>query len=139
MIKMTDARNYDDDSVFVAALEDCTLPKEHFNHRGHLRLAYLYLRDYGFTEAMNRIRTTIRTYATSLGAADKYHETITALFMSLISARMTAKDMGWQSFIDANPDLSNKNIISQYLTDDVLADPRAKTEIVFPPRLASAA
>jgi len=136
---MTNAKNYDDDSIFVAALEDCTLPKQHFNHRGHLRLAYLYLRDYGFAEAMNRIRETIRAYATSLGAADKYHETITALFMSLISERMTDRDQGWREFIDANPDLSDKDIIRQYLTDDVLADPRAKTEIVFPSRFASAA
>lgn len=136
---MTDTPNYADDAVFVQAIENLTLPKEHFNHRGHLRLAFLYLSQHDFTDAMNRVRSTIRAYATSLGAADKYHETITALFMSLISARMTGADQDWQSFIERHPELSDQKIITRYLPKSVLDDPRARTEIVFPTISRSAA
>ena len=136
---MTDAIDFDDDAAFLQALENLTLPREHFNHRGHLRLAFLYVRQYGFIDAMNRIRATIRAYATSQGAADKYHETITALYLSLISERMSDQDKDWRGFVARCPELCDRAIIDAHLPPETIADPRARTEIVFPARSPSAA
>jgi hypothetical protein len=49
------------DDAFLSAFEACTLDPQHFNHRGHVRLAWLYLQRYPFDEAVTR--------ATHLGAA----------------------------------------------------------------------
>ncbi|WP_426319926.1 hypothetical protein [Pseudoduganella sp. R-43] len=55
---------------FVSSLEACTLPPEHFNHAGHVRLACHYLAQHPLDEAIVRTCATIRSYAaawTSLG------------------------------------------------------------------------
>ena len=75
-----------DDEHFLGGLEACTLPPEHFNHAGHIRLACLYLARYPLDEAIARTCATIRTYATHLGAANKYHATITVALVRLLHA-----------------------------------------------------
>lgn len=79
-----------DDQAFVSSLENCTLPPEHFNHAGHLRLACLYLARHPLDEAIARTCATIRTYASHLGAADKYHATVTIALVRLLHARGAA-------------------------------------------------
>lgn len=41
-----------DDRCFVAALESCALPSEAFDHRAHVRLAWLYLKEQPLLEAL---------------------------------------------------------------------------------------
>jgi len=79
-----------DDEHFLSGLEACTLPPEHFNHAGHVRLACLYLARYPLDEAIARTCATIRAYAVHLGAADKYHATITVALVRLLHAHGTA-------------------------------------------------
>lgn len=75
-----------DDITFVSRLEACTLAPEHFNHAGHVRLACLYLDRYPLDEAIARTCATISAYATHLGAANKYHATITVALVRLLHA-----------------------------------------------------
>jgi len=75
-----------DDQEFLSSFERCTLPKEHFNHAGHVRLAWLYLERLPFDDAVTRTCAGISTYAASLGAADKFHRTITEALMHLLRA-----------------------------------------------------
>ncbi|HEY1147178.1 MAG TPA: hypothetical protein VGF27_01315 [Pseudoduganella sp.] len=75
-----------DDQDFLSSFERCTLPKEHFNHAGHVRLAWLYLERHPFDEAVTRTCDGIRAYAAHLGAADKFHRTITEALMHLLRA-----------------------------------------------------
>jgi hypothetical protein len=42
------------DDEFLAALDNCTLDAQHFNHLGHLRLAWLHLQRYDVDEAVAR-------------------------------------------------------------------------------------
>lgn len=79
-----------DDEQFLSGLEACTLPAEHFNHAGHLRLACLYLARHPLDEAVERTCATIRAYATHLGAAHKYHATITVALVRLLHAHGSA-------------------------------------------------
>ena len=75
-----------DQIEFVGRLEACTLPPEHFNLAGHVRLACHYLAQHSLEEAIVRTCATIRSYATHLGAADKYHATITVALVRLLRA-----------------------------------------------------
>jgi hypothetical protein len=75
-----------DDQEFLSSFESRTLPKEYFNHAGHVRLAWLNLERHAFDTAVARTCDGIRAYATSLGAADKFHRTITVALMHLLRA-----------------------------------------------------
>lgn len=94
------------DDAFVAAIETCTLPKEEFTHRNHLRLAWLYLRDHEAADADRRIVATIRAYATSLGAAAKFSEPLTVTWMRRVEAAMAQTPAAdFDTFLAAQPDL----------------------------------
>jgi len=75
-----------DDHDFLSSFERCTLPQEHFNHAGQVRLAWLCLERLAFDDAEDRTCEGIRAYATHLGAADKFHRTITVALMHLLRA-----------------------------------------------------
>lgn len=112
-----------DDEHFLSGLEACTLPSEHFNHAGHLRLACLYLARHPLDEAIERTCATIRAYATHLGAANKYHATITIALVRLLHAH------GPAALIDA------RALLALHYTEAMLASSAAQTAFV-PPDLA---
>lgn len=122
------------DRDFVAAFEACTLPPEQFPHRAHVRLAWLYLRDLSLAETLTRYSTGIRRYAGSLGAAGKYHETITWAYLFLIHERMQQRPCEtFEEFAAANEDLFGP-ILDRYYSKDVLESDVARTTFVLPLR-----
>lgn len=120
------------DREFVEALEACTLPSELFDHREHVRLAWLYLREQPLLEAMPRFITSLKRYAGSLGASGKYHETITYAFMFLIHERMqrTPAD-SFEEFAAASHDLFGP-ILKLYYRAETLASDLARSTFVMP-------
>lgn len=94
------------DAELVTQLEACTLPREAFTHRNHVRLAWLYLRAYPREVASERAARTISGYATSLGATKKFDAALTRAWMDRVSAAMATTTAGdFETFIAANPDL----------------------------------
>ena len=65
------------DQVFIEQFESCVYPNEKFHHEEHLRLAWLYLQRDSRAAAEQRMCESILRYATALGAAQKYHHTMT--------------------------------------------------------------
>ena len=121
-----------DDRAFVAALESCMLPSEEFDHRAHVRLAWLYLSEQPLLEALSRFITSLKRYAGSLGASGKYHETITYAFIFLIHERMAARQSAtFDEFAGANADLFGP-ILEKYYPPETLASPLARTIFVLP-------
>jgi hypothetical protein len=121
------------DQEFLAALEDCTLPKAAFNHSGHIRAGYLYLTRHPFGIALDKIKTAIQRYAASLGVSDLYHETITVAYMALINQHL-AEWQGaesWDAFAAGNPGLFDKGLLARYYRDETLKSPRAKRMFVL--------
>mgnify|MGYP001135770165 CR=1 FL=1 len=51
-----------DDRRFLGQFEDCTLPFEQWTHRAHVRVAYLYLSEHPFDEALSRMREGVQHY-----------------------------------------------------------------------------
>jgi hypothetical protein len=77
------------DEELVVQFEALTLAPQDFGHREHVRLAYAMLADLGdFGEAAVRYRRGLRAFAAHVGAAGKYHETLTWAYLALVHERM---------------------------------------------------
>jgi len=120
------------DREFVAALEACTLPSDAFDHRQHVRLAWLYLREQPLLDALPRFIASLKRYAESLGASGKYHETITYAFIFLIHERLVGcAATSFDDFAAANEDLFGP-ILERYYRPETLASALARTIFVLP-------
>ena len=120
------------DRAFVEAFEACTLPAELFDHREHVRLAWLYLREQPLLEALPRFIASLRRYAGSIGASGKYHETITYAFMFLIHERVRrGAAETFDAFASANADLFGP-ILQRYYRPETLASELARASFVMP-------
>jgi hypothetical protein len=121
---------------FVDAVEGCTMAGNHFRHADHVRLAWIYLRDYPLLEAISRFTTTLKRFAAHHGAAGKYHETITWAYLLLIHERMQRGGVPdeWERFRAANGDLfaRDPSILARYYTPRTLASDAARERFVLP-------
>ena len=94
------------DDEFLQQIEGCTLPKEAFTHRNHVRLAWLYLNDRATGDPDARIAATIERYATSIGASTKFDHALTMRWMRLVEEAIAATPAdSFESFIAARPEL----------------------------------
>ncbi|MBE9398215.1 hypothetical protein IOQ59_13215 [Pontibacterium sp. N1Y112] len=105
------------DEAFISAFEDLSLSPELFDHKGHMRICWLYLNRYSLDIALQRTCDGIQSYATSLGATDKFDYPLTAAFVRIMSQRVDADTTAnWATFLDQNKDLVDdaKGVIRQY-------------------------
>jgi hypothetical protein len=122
------------DAEFLAALESGTLPEADFNHAGHVRAAWLYLRQGSFPEALARMSGALRTYAATHGKPDRYHETITVAYLALINERLLLRgggDGGWQGFLEQNHELLDRRLLTHYYRPETLASPAARRVFIL--------
>jgi hypothetical protein len=124
------------DPDFLAAFESCSLDAAAFGHAAHVRAGYLYLRAEGFERALGRMRHALQRFAASLGQADRYHETITVAYLSLVQERLVERGDGggWQGFAEANPDLLDRNLLLRFYSPEQLHSPLARKTFVLPHR-----
>jgi hypothetical protein len=96
------------DVDIVSAFENGTLDPARFNHRLHLSLAWTYLQRDGFPEGALHFRRHLKAYVAAVGAQDKYHETITWAYLTLLNEEMSLRSAPGESFdsmIERRPDL----------------------------------
>jgi hypothetical protein len=121
---------------FVAAVESCTLAGSDFRHADHVRLAWIYLRDYPLLDAIARFTAVLRHFAAHHGVPGKYHETITWAYLLLIHERMqrNPRPAEWERFRSANPDLfaRSPSILERYYAPQTLASDAARRSFVLP-------
>jgi hypothetical protein len=88
--------------------ERCTLAPAEFSHRQHLALGWGYLRQYGFPFGVVEFQDRLRAYVAAVGAAGKYHETVTWAYMILMHEEMALRsppEEDFDSMIQRRPDL----------------------------------
>jgi hypothetical protein len=126
------------DEVFLAAVEGAAWPGEQFKHREHLRLAWLYLRRHGQEAGTARIRETILRYATALGAAGIYHETLTRAWGACVGGalRETPGLEPFDAFLAAHPELLERTLLERYYRRETLESEEARRGWV-PPDVAA--
>jgi N-formylglutamate deformylase len=122
------------DQEFVAAFETCTLPNEDFHHRDHLRLAWIYLEQFGLAKARERLAESIRRYALYHGKSEKYHHTVTIAWLQLIehAVRGASGGASFEDVLKQFPGLLNRKALDQYYSAAALGSPAARTSFVPP-------
>ena len=123
------------DLEFIDAFTAGQLPTAGFDHRAHLRAAYLLLRDRPFLEACMAMRDGLQSLAGKLGKPDLYHETVTVAFMALVAERSSSMDGDWDAFIAAHPELCGRGLLESYYSTALLASGAARTTFTLPDRI----
>lgn len=124
-----------DDRRFLADLETGALEPARFDHRAHVRAAYIYLAEHEPDRAADRMRDTLRTFLRHHGIdVSKYHETITRAWILGVRHFMESSPFtpSADAFIDANPRLLDAKIMLTHYSATLLFSPRARAEFVEP-------
>ncbi|HSE43600.1 MAG TPA: hypothetical protein VLH08_22760 [Acidobacteriota bacterium] len=127
------------ENEFVNQFESATLPAENFHHAEHVRIAWIYLRDYPRIEALNRFCKYLKQFAAAQGHQNRYHETITwAYFLLIQQRREKNKNACWEIFVKENQDLMDwqNSVLKKYYKDETLKSEVARSIFLFPDRLS---
>ena len=124
------------DKTFVRAFEGGPVSPAGFDHLAHLRVAWVYLEESGSVEeALARMRDAIRRVAAAAGAAHKYHETITVVWMRLLAgvkARGASGELA--DVLILHPSLADPDLPLQYYSRHRLFGDEARAGWVEPDR-----
>jgi hypothetical protein len=125
-----------EDSELIRAFEARELPPGEFRHREHVRLAFAMLRaEQDFGEAGVRFCRALKRFAASVGAAGKYHETLTWAYLALIHERMASGPFASsQELLERHPDLLSGALAERYDVAEITASPLARRVFVLPTR-----
>jgi hypothetical protein len=125
------------DEAFARAFENGTVSPAEFGHVAHVRVAWVYLREApSAEEALVRMRDAIRRFAAAAGASQKYHETLTVVWMKLLAdvqARGASGELA--GVLSAHPALADKDLPLRYYSQERLFSDEARTAWVEPDRL----
>ncbi|KAI9014114.1 ADP-ribosylation factor, partial [Hyaloraphidium curvatum] len=121
---------------FLAKLADCTL--DSWDHRTHLRIAWLHLTRFGRREGLERTFNSIRNFIANSERARKttFHFTMTYFFIHLVHYAIvsTLNPTGdFPGFLAANPQLSDGGIYLRYYSKQLmLHTPESRERMVLP-------
>jgi hypothetical protein len=130
-----------DDQSLRAQFEDCSLPAELWTHRAHVKVAFLYVRELGFDEALDRMRRGLKAYILKRNVEETptsgYNETTTRAFMHLIAATMQAYSEAKptpdaEAFCQMHPQLLCKEALRFFYSPERRMLPEAKHGFVEP-------
>ncbi|MGI9282465.1 MAG: hypothetical protein ACR2PX_22960 [Endozoicomonas sp.] len=124
------------DQSFRTQVESCAYPVTDFNHRAHLRLAYIYLSEGTTDEANDRVRETLTRILihNKIEPASKYHETLTKAWLMAMNHFMqkTVATDSADEFINKNPIMLDSSIMKTHYSDELLFSELAKKVFVEP-------
>ena len=124
------------DDAFLAALEDYSL--DTWDHRTHLRLAWIYLTRLGRREGMKKIFSSIKNFIENSPRARKttFHETMTYFWTHMVHYAIEATKNptnDFKGFLLMNPQLANGGLFLEYFTKDLmLMTIKSRREVVLP-------
>lgn len=123
-----------DDTEFLDAFHNHTLPVSEFRHRGHLRLTWLILSHNRPNIAADIITREIKRFATAQGDAGRYHETLTRFWVHLVNhARENGSDAGSiDELLNRFPILLDKNLPYKHWSTESFNSPAARNTWVPP-------
>lgn len=127
-----------DDVTLLREFESATISADDWHHREHIRAAYLYLRAFGFEEALRRMRESLERLNTAHqtpAAIDRgYHETLTVAWLRVVAATVRAHGAAETSeaFCDAQPHLMQRTLMRLYYTRERIVTWEAKRTFVAP-------
>ncbi len=129
------------DEELQTQFENMTLPFELWNHRMHVRIAYIYSNSLTYSEALAKLRGGIKAYNKKNNVKESqttgYSETMTVAFLRLIRSTMDAYEKIFpandsEMFCDRHPHLLAKTILRAFYSPERRGLPEAKTQFVEP-------
>lgn len=132
-------REDNDDEEFLGQLADYTL--DAWDHRTHLRIAWLLLGRHGRKDGLPKIFDSIRSFIanskrTQRSRGTTFHETMTYFWVHMVHYAMevTANPTGdFKGFLFMNPQLSNGGLFLHYYSKELmLHSPAARMEVALP-------
>lgn len=108
---------------------------EQFGHREHLRVAFAAVKatNGSIPEATALCKTIIRRIAAHAGEPDKYHETITVAWATLMAHHVSqSPDLSWPDLLATEPQLSQKSELLRHYTRQRLFSSQARAMWVPP-------
>lgn len=129
------------DEEFLKSLEDFTL--DSWDHRTHLRIAWLYMTRLGRRQGMSMIFKSIRAFIENSprtkrasGRGTTFHATLTYVWGHLVDFAIASTknhDGQFKTFLMMNPQLSNGGLPLHYYTKTLLFDSaESRKEVVLP-------
>ncbi len=116
------------DEEFLKAFEGCTLAE--FHHRDHIRMAWLYLRKFGYEIGSTKIKEGIQKFAAAKNQNTLYHETITQFWIRLLQHGIETKPQttSFAEFFNSFSPLRDSKSIFRHYTKDFLMSEVARSE-----------
>jgi len=113
--------------------ESKTLENGAFKHREHVRLTWGYLTGEPPAAVGRRLCASLLDLATSLGVAERFHHTLTVVWVRLIeSARRSHPDMPFDALVEECPWLLDKDAPLAYYSREHLYSDEARARWVDP-------
>lgn len=125
-------------STALEAFRDLSLPAADFTHALHVELGWRYLEEGGLPGALATYPAHLRRYATSLGAAGKYHETLTLAWLLLLHARREGHGgESWEAFAARQAELlmDGRRVLARYYSEACLGSEEVRHHFRMPDRL----
>lgn len=114
-----------------------TLSTDAFHHADHVRMAWVYVREFGLDGAARRFVDDLKRFAVAKGVPTLYHATITHAYLSLLAERavLTPTD-AWDAFAAAHPDLLRwkPGVLDGYYSAERLWSDAARAGFLMPDR-----
>lgn len=123
------------DTEFETQFQSCSLDTAIFTHEAHLRLAWIHITKYGADIAIDNIRSQLQNFVDSLGAKNKYNETVTvAATKAVYHFMLKSKTNNFKDFIAENSRLKNnfKELLAFHYQTDIFNSPAAKEKYLVP-------
>ena len=124
-----------EDKRFVANFKKGNLPEGGFDHKAHLRLAWLYLVMFDVDQAIAAVKHDLLNYVQLKGATDKYHETVTIASIKTVRHFINKSySKNFEDFVCEFPRLtfSFKELLNAHYSYDLFQSEKAKIHFVEP-------
>jgi hypothetical protein len=124
-----------DDLHFRAEFEACRLSPSDFDHRAHIRLAYVYLVGKDDETAQELVRSALTAFLRHHGLdLSKYHETMTKAWLLAVRHFMENSPAceSAQAFIEHTPTLLDAGIMMTHYSAGLLFSDEARAAFVEP-------
>ena len=97
------------DDEMVRGFEDGSLPPRTFDHRAHVRLAWIYLTRHGRAETEARLLAGLRALAARAGTPEKFDRALTLAWIAATDSRRAPDDGGFERFAARHPELFDRS------------------------------
>lgn len=123
----------DQDRELIDRLERGALGASEFDHREHVRAAWLYLRRDGPEAAIAAVAKGLKTLSAAHGAPGRYHETLTRAWVELVAAAARHDpEPVFDRFVERHPELLERDLPLRHYSRELLASDAARAAWVEP-------